>query len=201
MNKWEEFFGIKFPECKKTGQCCRIVTPSVPASELLKKAAEGDDYARDFFNIFIPYDSLSEALKVNEKTVLRSFKAAEEQGLKKEDIIFYYCRFTGNDNGCPIHEDRPQLCRDYPDTPFLVFSESCVYNEWSKICRKKYAELKEEEKTLKEQRELVRTAKAQQLSSDKYNNLNSLSSAQAKSIYLMGKFALVSPRCSWLKKY
>lgn len=201
MNKWEEVLGIKFPKCKKTGQCCRIVTPSVPAFELLKKAAEGDDYSRDFFNIFVPYASLKEALKVNEKTVLRSLKSAEEQGLKKEDIVFYCCRYIGQDNRCLIHEDRPQLCRDYPDTPFLVFSESCVYNEWSKICRKQYKDLKEEEKILNEQREIIKIMKTQQLLLAKYNNLNSLNSAQAKSIYLMGKFALVSPLGYWLKKY
>lgn len=201
MNKWEEVLGIKFPECKKTGQCCRIVSPSVPTFELLKKAAEGDDYARDFFNIFIPYNSLKEALSVNKKTVLRSLKSAEEQGFNKEDIIFYYCKYIGNDNRCLIHEDRPQLCRDYPDTPFLVFSESCAYNEWSKICRKKYIELKEEEKTLNEQRKIIKNMKAQQLFLEKYNNLNLLTSDQAKSIYLMGKFALISPHGSWLKKY
>jgi hypothetical protein len=82
-----------------------------------------------------------------------------------------------------------------------VFSESCIYNEWSKICRKQYKDLKEEEKILNEQREIIKMMKTQQLLLDKYNNLNSLNSAQAKSIYLMGKFALISPLSYWLKKY
>ncbi|MEI7473629.1 MAG: YkgJ family cysteine cluster protein [bacterium] len=201
MNKWEEMLGIKFPECKQTGQCCKMASPSVPASLLLEKAAEGDDYARDFFSIFMPYNSLKEALAVNEKTVKRSLKAAEEQGINPNEIVFYHCRFIGENNSCLIHEDRPQLCRDYPDTPFLVFSESCIYNGWSKECREKYKELKEEAKALNEQRKIIRDMQLQQQLLNKYKVLKSFKTNEAKSVYLLGNLSIVSPKAYWLKKY
>lgn len=201
MNKWEELLGIKYPKCKMSGQCCRIAVPSEPTSVLLEKASNGDSYARDFFSIFIPYLSIEDAKKINNAAVLRSLKAAEEQGFNSENIVFYHCRYISAENKCLIHEDRPQLCRDYPDTPFLVFSESCVYNDWSKECRKKYKDLKEEMKRLKEQREMIRQMKERQVLLNKINSLNAFKTESAKAVYLLGNLSIVSPKTSWLKKY
>lgn len=152
MNNWEKHLGIKYPTCKMTGQCCRMASPSTPAVKLLLKAAEGNSYARDFLSIFIPYTSIEEAKKISPGLVDRALvQAAKSPKFDSVDqVVFFYCRYINDDNKCMIYEDRPQLCRDYPDTPFLVMSPDCAFEAWSKECKEKYKQINTDLKALKE---------------------------------------------------
>lgn len=157
MNKWEEYLGIAYPECKMTGQCCRMASPSFPAIKLLKKAADGESFARDFFNIFKPYDSIEEAKLISPGLVERALTQAKKSSVfdSVDQVVFFKCLFIGEDNKCMIYEDRPQLCRDYPDTPFLVMAPGCAFEGWSKDCKEKYKRMNEDLKYLKNLKEIL----------------------------------------------
>jgi Fe-S-cluster containining protein len=118
---------------------------------LLKRAAAGDEFARGFFSIMIPYASHQEAEQVVPGIVERSLRAVKKLNDfdGEKDVVFYHCRYQTDDNKCGVWEDRPQFCRDYPDTPFVVMAPGCAFESWGTACRKKYADLKEEVSHLK----------------------------------------------------
>jgi len=157
MNKWEEILGIKYPECRMTGQCCRMASPSTPAVKMLNKASDGNVTARDFFNIFQPYESLEEARLISpevvEKSIAQALKSPKFDSA--DELVFYKCLYIGDDNKCRIHEDRPDICRDYPDTPFLVMPPGCALEQWSKDCKKKYYAMTKELNALKDLKEVL----------------------------------------------
>lgn len=199
MNSWSEQFGIKYPECKGTGQCCHTASPSTPSTKLLEKAKNGDNFARDFFSIFTPYKSIAEAKKVNQKSVERSINhcSKSDSQIKPEDLVFYHCNYLSKDNRCLIYEDRPQLCRDYPDSPFIVFAPGCAFEEWGKECKQRYKALKQELESLKQQKKELEDLRYQQKS--------------IKALYFIQKFkkyhrlmvlfpdlCIISPAKSWL---
>lgn len=148
---WAKETGIPLPECKKQGCCCRGASPSTPYHQLLEKAANGDDFARNFFSIFVPHASHDDARKIVPGLVERTLRAAEkDEGFQSaEDVVFYQCRYIGDDNTCQIWEDRPQLCRAYPDGPFVVFAPNCAYEPWAKAVKEKFAAMKAEIEQLK----------------------------------------------------
>lgn len=148
---WVEATGIPMPQCKMQGCCCRAASPSVPFHKLLEKAANGDDFARNFFSIFIPYASHEEARQVVPGLVERTLKAAQKDKAfeNEDDVVFYHCRYIGEDNRCQIWEDRPQLCRAYPDSPFMVFAPGCAFEPWAQAVREKFNQMKAELAQLK----------------------------------------------------
>jgi Fe-S-cluster containining protein len=117
----------------------------------MKRAAEGDDFARGFFSIMMPYSNHDEARKVVPGLVERTLNAAKKLDdfqNPEQDIVFYHCRYLQPDNKCGVHEDRPQFCRDYPDTPFVVMAPGCAFEPWAAACKSKYNEMKAEVKKL-----------------------------------------------------
>lgn len=143
---WVKATGIPLPACKMQGCCCRAASPSIPFHQLLEKAASGDPFARDFFSIFIPYENHEEAQEVVPGLVERTLQASRKDSrfASGEDIVFYHCRYIGEDNRCQIWEDRPGLCRAYPDSPFLVFAPGCAFEPWAKEAKEKFARMKAE---------------------------------------------------------
>lgn len=99
----------------------------------------------------IPYASHQEAEQVVPGIVERSLRAVKKLNDfdGEKDVVFYHCRYQTEDNMCGVWEDRPQFCRDYPDTPFVVMAPGCAFESWGTACRKKYADLKEEVSHLK----------------------------------------------------
>lgn len=182
MNNWKKHFGIEYPQCKMTGQCCRMASPSTPAVKLLEKAAQGNSFARDFFSIFQPYESIEEVKLLSAEIVERSLTQAKKSPVfdSIDQVVFYHCRFINNENRCLIYEDRPQLCRDYPDTPFIVMPPDCAFESWSKECKKKYQQMQHNLKTLKDIKYIINEA-------DKIYEHKAL------------KMFLVSPVSSWLR--
>jgi Fe-S-cluster containining protein len=153
-NPFEKELGIPLPQCCSKGDCCKGASPSKPFHKLLQRAAEGDDFARGFFSIMVPYQSHEEAKKVVPGLVERTLEAAKKSPQEfpkpEDDVVFYHCRYLLPNNLCGVHEDRPQFCRDYPDTPFVVFAPGCAFEPWAAACRVKFDEMKQEVEKLKE---------------------------------------------------
>ena len=55
--------------CKMCGKCCRVVVASVPHEELVKNAENGDKSSLEFLELFEPYDSVADAMAVDEGIV------------------------------------------------------------------------------------------------------------------------------------
>lgn len=186
MNKWEKCLGVKFPECKMTGLCCRVASPSLPVIELIKRAAEGDSFARDFLCLFEPYQSIEEARAISPVIVENSLAQAEKSPKfqSQDQVVFFRCRYLMGKNECLVYEDRPQLCRDYPDTPFIVMSPDCAFKEWSNECKRKYAELAKDFENLKKMQEILKCTPEVD------------SSLKRQALYTT---FLISPSFSWLR--
>ncbi|EKE02130.1 MAG: hypothetical protein ACD_20C00421G0004 [uncultured bacterium] len=200
MNKWSVLLNVPFPECKMTGNCCRFSSPSTPGTVLLKRAAENDGFARDYLSIFIPYLNIEEVKELNKELFEKNLEVIEKQKCDKvnlDNFVFYHCRFIGNDGKCMIYEDRPGLCREFPDSPYLVFAPGCAYEEWSQECKEKYAQLKEDVKAHKEE---LKNLKYQQKAIRLLNQLNRVDD-KYKTAFILPSFNLVSPRASWIKRF
>ena len=126
MNKWAELLGVPYPDCNRAGHCCKCATSSVSVNKLFAKARKGDEFARDFLTIFVPHKDTKTAEKVSPSVVQQSIdliNKTKNSEISTDNIVFYKCRFIAENNHCVIYEDRPALCRSYPDSPFHVFSE------------------------------------------------------------------------------
>lgn len=147
----ETIFGLPKPTCCSTGDCCKGASPSVPFYRLWEKAAAGEEFARNFLSIFEPYPSHEAAKAVvpglAERTLQAAAKSADFNG--PEDVVFYRCRNLLPNNLCGVHEDRPQFCRDYPDTPFVVMAPGCAFEDWGQQCRQRYHAMKDNLEALK----------------------------------------------------
>lgn len=161
-NIFEKELGIPLPQCCSNGDCCKGASPSKPFHQLMVRAAEGDEFARGFFSIMVPYLNHDDARKVVpglvERTIAAARKGAEFVN-NEDDVVFYHCRYVTADNRCGVWEDRPQFCRDYPDTPFVVFAPGCAFEPWAQACRQKYDEMKKEVEHLKEMKAELATLK------------------------------------------
>lgn len=43
---------------------------------------------------------------------------------------FYHCPKVTQDNKCPDYENRPQICRDFPDNPLAFLPLGCGFVDW-----------------------------------------------------------------------
>jgi len=203
MNEWEKIFGIPYPKCKMTGQCCKCVFPSIPGVELLKKASENNEFARDFFSVFVPFNNIEETKKENPVWVERCFEVVKkpDSEFAENDLYFYHCRYISKDNKCLIWEDRPQFCRDYPGTPFILMAPGCAYEEWAQKCRKKYQDLKIELESLRQQKQELENLKYQEKAIDLLARLQKIDNKGYKFMLLLPSISLVSPGKSWIRLY
>lgn len=192
MEKWAKTFDIPLPECSKCGTCCLCASPSKNYKELLKKAAEGDQFARDFFSIFIPYKNIEHARKVCGSIVDRVLKN------QKEDVVFYHCRHYHFEKKCIIYKDRPQLCRDFPGSPFVILAEHCAYYEWAKQCKAAYNKLQKDLEDMKNKKAELENIRYQNKC---INLLNSIKKVDDKYKFILSvpSMCLVSPSSSWIR--
>jgi Fe-S-cluster containining protein len=98
----------------------------------------------------VPYPSHAAAQAVVPSLVEKTLKAAakSEKFNTEADVVFYACRYLNTENKCGVYEDRPQFCRDYPDSPFLVMASGCAFEGWSNQCRSKFKAMEAEVATL-----------------------------------------------------
>lgn len=112
--------------CAMCASCCNLASSEFTYEELKEKAANGDKFAAEFTSIFVPYASNDEARKIYPDYVT----LIEEQFSDENGIQFYHCPKIGADKLCTDYENRPQICRDFPTNPLVVFPPACAYRKW-----------------------------------------------------------------------
>lgn len=152
-----------FP-CKGCASCCKLACSEFSPSELEQKAKEGDVFATQFTSVFIPYENEEDAKKIYpEYFELLKAKALNENAEEKseegaeEKVYFYHCPKVTEDNKCPDYENRPQICRDFPDNPIGLLPKTCGYTKWKE-------EVEEEALTVHSMLEIVDFYKGKLLS-------------------------------------
>ena len=112
--------------CACCGSCCNLASSEFSWDELLEKAQNGDKFAEEFTQIFIPYDSVDEARDIYPDYV----SLVEKQFADDMGIHFFHCPKIGSDNLCSDYDNRPQICRDFPNNPLVVFPPVCAFRPW-----------------------------------------------------------------------
>ncbi len=133
MGSYEENYLAKRPQelCHMCGRCCRVVTTTKPYSELKMLAANGNKYAVDFLKIFVPYNSIEDARKVDSELVDNVIlKLSEDNNYDESKMTFYGCKYLTDENLCSIYEERPELCRHCPATPWSIVPPGCGFEGW-----------------------------------------------------------------------
>lgn len=116
--------------CKKTGTCCRLACSKFGYEELKQKAQSGDDYARQFVSVFVPYPNIDEP-----EVIFPDYVQLVHRSLDKDEkLYFYHCPHVSNDNLCTIYENRPQICRDFPHDVLAILPYNCGYYHWKESC-------------------------------------------------------------------
>lgn len=110
--------------CVNCGSCCRLAISEFSPDELKQKAQSGDNYANQFIDTFVPYKSIDEVKKIYPEYV----EMLEER--EKTGYYFYHCPKVTENNMCPDYENRPEICRDFPDNPLAFLPVKCGYKEW-----------------------------------------------------------------------
>ncbi len=133
MSSYEENYLAKRPQylCHMCGKCCRVVTTSIQYSQLLKMSKSGDKAANDFLSLFVPYDSVEAARKVDETVVDNIIHHLKIDGkFNENEITFYFCKYLGDDNLCSRYETRLDLCKHCPSTPWSIVPPGCGFEGW-----------------------------------------------------------------------
>ena len=142
MNYTNKDFLERRPQrlCKMCGKCCRVVVASIPHEELVLNAENGDKSAKEFLELFEPYPSYKDAMKVDEE-IVKNIPNYEKQ-------TFYKCRFLQDNNLCSRYETRLEVCKIFPSSPWAVIPPDCGFEGWLFVEREKHKQrirkLKEE---------------------------------------------------------
>ena len=110
--------------CTCCGTCCKLACSEFSPEELQIKAKYGDKFAQQFTQTFIPYESIDEARKIFPEYI----KMLEENN--QSGYYFYHCPKVTEDNKCPNYENRPQICKDFPDNPIAFLPPLCGFKDW-----------------------------------------------------------------------
>ena len=110
--------------CVGCATCCNLACSEFSPEELKRRAENGDNFAKQFTSIFIPYESKEEARKVYPEYI----QMLEDN--KEDEVYFYHCPKLTKDNRCSDYENRPQICRDFPDNPLSILPKACGYKKW-----------------------------------------------------------------------
>ena len=134
MTSYEESYLNTRPQslCHMCGKCCRVVTTPTPYNKLKRMAFQGDEGAKDFLSIFVPYESIEAAREVDAGVVdnILNLLKADNPDLKEDEMTFYCCKYLQDDNKCSNYENRPALCRHFPSTPWAIVPPGCGFEGW-----------------------------------------------------------------------
>lgn len=112
-------------QCCGCASCCKLACSEFSYDELNLKAENGDKFATQFVSVFVPYEDEEDARKIYpEYFELLKDKAQDEK------VYFYHCPKVTGDNRCPDYQNRPQVCRDFPDNPLGFLPKKCGYTFW-----------------------------------------------------------------------
>lgn len=117
-------------KCVGCATCCKLACSEFSYEELKQKAENkdglgGDNFATQFTSIFVPYENEAQA-----KEIYPEYFDLLKEKLDGEPVYFYHCPKLTKDNRCPDYENRPQICRDFPDNPLSMLPKSCGYCAW-----------------------------------------------------------------------
>ena len=107
--------------CSGCGVCCRFAVSEFSPEELVEKSKCGDNFATQFISTFVPYHSEDEYSNIFPEYI---------ELLKDEKYYVYHCPKVTDDNKCPDYENRPQICRDFPDNPIAFLPPNCGFMDW-----------------------------------------------------------------------
>ncbi len=125
VRKWNEILAYRENfSCKGCATCCNLACSEFSPEQLKEKAQNGDKFASQFTSIFIPYESKDEARKVYPQYI-----QLLEDNLE-ENVYFYHCPKLTDCKRCSDYENRPEICRVFPDNPLSILPESCGFYEW-----------------------------------------------------------------------
>ena len=112
--------------CNCCGICCKLASSDFSYEELQKKAKLGDNFAKQFVEIFVPYKNINDARMVYPEY----FDFLKKKLSSDENIYFYHCKKLGEDGLCTDYQNRPDICRDFPDNPLGILPNCCEYKAW-----------------------------------------------------------------------
>jgi Fe-S-cluster containining protein len=115
-------------------------------------------------------------------------------------LVFYKCQYYSEEKKCLIYEDRPELCRNFPGSPFVILGKNCAYYDWAQKCKKKYNDLNQELDNLKKYKKELDNFKYQQEAIKLNYTLKGITD-EYKFMWLCPSMSLVSPGQSWIKIY
>jgi len=118
-------YGKSF-SCNRCATCCNLACSEFSYEELKQKASSGDNFAKQFTSVFIPYESIAEARKIFPEYV----ELVEKTMDIDEKIYFYHCPHLSTENLCTNYENRPEICRDFPDNPLSILPPTCGFCKW-----------------------------------------------------------------------
>lgn len=110
--------------CQRCASCCRLASSEFTYEELKEKAKNGDKFAKEFTSIFIPYDSDEIPRKIYPEYVALLKEKFDEE------IQFYHCPKVSEAGLCMDYENRPSICRSFPDNPLAALPPKCGYRAW-----------------------------------------------------------------------
>ena len=110
--------------CIGCGVCCKFAVSEFSPEELKIKAENGDNFASQFVSVFVPYEDLNDVKNIYPEYI-QMLKDNEESG-----YYFYHCPKVTEDNKCPDYDNRPQICRDFPDNPIAFLPKNCGFKDW-----------------------------------------------------------------------
>lgn len=111
--------------CVGCATCCKLACSEFSYAELKQKAQNGDNFATQFVSVFIPYEDKNEPKKIYPEY----FELLHEK-LEGEKVYFYHCPKLTDQNRCSDYENRPAICRDFPDNPLSLLPTACGFCQW-----------------------------------------------------------------------
>ena len=138
-NKMSEKFR-KECNCVKCGVCCRFAVSEFSYEKLKEKAKNGDNFASQFVSIFVPYE--------NENDYADIFPEYLELLADSGKYYVYHCPKITEENTCPDYDNRPQICRDFPDNPIAFVPKSCGFESWKLKSERLWLKLRAEKEII-----------------------------------------------------
>lgn len=111
--------------CSGCASCCKLACSEFSYSELVQKVKEGDNFSSQFLSVFVPYQSQEEA-----RDVYPEYFELLKTKVGGENTYFYHCPKVTKNNRCPDYDNRPQICRDFPDNPIGFLPKNCGFSKW-----------------------------------------------------------------------
>ena len=110
--------------CKNCGACCKLAVSEFSYLQLKQKAMRGDNFAKQFISVFVPYESEELA----REALPEYFDLLDTMNLDTRNY-YYHCPKV-KDNRCSDYENRPDICKEFPANPLKILPSTCGYCKW-----------------------------------------------------------------------